>query len=481
MKNYIILLMMMLAVFLVACDQIPTQIIETEPTLPNETPFVDYTKFYNSFGFSSLIVTDRTSLLSEVEDVYNEVQFLDALLDSTIKVIRIHEDLSMGIHEVTLKLEALGKSLVTYKDVYREHNRQPLMHPTLIASGIGHIRIVQRNDLMIYSETGIKIKHASFLIDGSSNIVFRNLHMSELWEWDEWSNGKYDRNDWDYFTVQESKGIWFDHLTFDQAYDGIIDVKELSEHLTLSWSKLKFVQSDFIDEQMDYLEENIHDFTYYRSLRDQGISVDDIKQYASFQKKGFNLGNTTDGEGFEPITMTFHHLDLKNLMDRMPRLRKGDVHLYHVILDNEMIYDLQMKLNDQDISFVNQGIVTTEQGNVLMEHSIFRYVSMPIKNHQDSNPDVKYTGSYQVINSEQIHSQQTYFGSSDDKNTKWIHSGASEPIPFHFRNYEELPYQYTLEDVFFLTQTFSSYPTGAQHLSTFDWLKIDESLHVKGE
>src|SRR5690606_25129600 len=130
--------------------------------------------------------------------------------------------------------------------------------------------------------------------------------------------------------------------TFDNVYDGIIDVKEYSENLTLSWSKLNFVPNDFVNLQIDHLEENMNDRPYYKSLRDEGISVEDLKVFASFQKKGFNLGNTTDGTGFESITMTFHHLEVYNLMDRMPRLRKGDVHLYHIIVDNKMLYDLRL-------------------------------------------------------------------------------------------------------------------------------------------
>lgn len=484
MKKLFIILVTVLLFLMTACTEIPihtTDPIPKEPTEPNETPYQDVTKFYNSFGFSSLVLTDRSSIIEGFYDVIDEVEFLEALMNPEAKVIRILSDLSLGSLEVSEKLSEQGKELKDFSSVYRPHGRQALMHPTLIASGVGHVRIVDRKNLMIYSDSGFKIKHAAFMMDRSENIIIRNLHFSELWEWDEESRGQYKRNDWDYFTIEESKGIWFDHLTFDNVYDGIIDVKEKSSDITLSWSKLNFKPNDFVDAQIDDLELNMSNRPYYKELRDEGISVEDIKLFASFQKKGFNLGNTTDGSGFESITMTFHHLEVYNLMDRMPRLRKGDVHLYHVIVDNKMLYDLRLKLNSPNLSFVNQSIVSTEQGAILMEHSILKYVTTPIKNHQDSSPDPKYTGSYRVVNSQMILSNRQYFGSSDDRNSLWVHTG-SEPIrPFVWRNFEDIPYRYQLEDIYFLPEIFETYPTGAQYMENFNWLLIDETLHIKGD
>jgi pectate lyase len=484
MKKLIkLMILIMTSVFLVSCEPKQTidTVVPTEPVTeqPNETP-IDYTLFENSFGFSSLIITNRSTIDEGYVIANDEVDFINALLDSGTKIIEITNDLNMGSKEVAEKLALAGMNLEQVRSVYRPHSRQPIMHPILKESGVGVVRIVLRNDLMIFSKAGSTIKHTSFLIDGSANIVFRNLHFSELWEWDELDKGTYKRNDWDYFTVEKSNGIWFDHLTFDQAYDGIIDAKEESKHMTLSWSKLNFRENDFIRAQIDYLEENIEDYEFYKSLRDSNISKEDITTFASFQKKGFNLGNTTDGEGFETITMTFHHLEVFNLMDRMPRLRKGDVHLYHVIVDNEELYRLRLKINHPDLSFVNQGMVPTEDGVILMENSIYKYVTTPIRNHQDSNPDSKYTGKYMVINSELIMPTRTYFGSSFTQSSLWVHTNPNPSIPFEFRNYEEIPYQYYLEDIYYLPNTFTNYPTGHQIIADFNWLYINLNLHVKG-
>jgi len=481
MKKIWMMLVFGLFFTLAACtnERIPT----TDPItpLPNDELPVDYSRFHNPFGFSSLIITDRKIYKDHVTVVQNEIEFLDALMDTSVKVIQIESDLSLGSKEITNQLSEAGKSLSSYSNVYRAHSRQPLTHPTLLETGVGQVRLNDRSDLMIYSKTGVKIKHAAFQIERSTNVVIRNLHLSELWEWDEYSEGQYKRNDWDYFSLKDVNGIWFDHLTFDQVYDGIIDLREHSQNVTLSWSKLNFNPNAFIDTQINHLEGNRSSHPYYDSLRTEGISVEDLKLFSSFQKKGFNLGNTTDGDGFEDITMTFHHLEVFNLMDRMPRLRKGDVHLYHMILDNTLLYQTRLVLNSPNLSFVNQGLVSTEGGSILLEHSIYKYVTTPIKNHQDSDPDVKYTGSYEVKNSELITGNRTYFGSSTDRNSLWLHTGANIALPYQMRNHEVIPYAYALEDVYYLTETFTNFKTGATTIEDFDWLWIDTTLSNIGD
>jgi len=459
-------------------------IIPSEPTKPiTEQPneqTMNYTLFENSFGFSSSIITNRADLMNESYIVNTEIEFLDALMLQDVKIIEIANDLNLGSTEIENEIINQGKTISYYANVYKKHYRQPLLHPKLIETGVGVILIKQRENLMIYSKNGSSILHTGILIEDSSNIVFRNLRFAELWEWDEQDLGSYKRNDWDYFTIQKSIGIWFDHLTFEQAYDGIIDVKEYSSNLTLSWSKLDFTQNDFIQQQIDDLEFNQEDNPYYKSLRDSGITKEQIALLASFQKKGFNLGNTTDGVGFETITMTFHHLEVFNLMDRMPRIRQGDVHLYHVIVDNKDLYDLRLEILHTDLNLVNQGIVTTEGGAVLMENSIFRYVTTPIKNHQDSNPDVRYSGKYQVVNSELVSINRSYFGSSFDTFTLWIHTGPESALEFSFNHEFEIPYFYQLNDIYYLPETFINFPTGHQIINNFNWLYIDISLHNQG-
>lgn len=453
------------------------EILDDKPIVDQPRELIlDYTKFENPFGYASLGITDRLSISeSSIAVVQNELEFIEALNNQYIRIINIVSDLNLGFYYLQ---ETYGNAfLESNNDVIRKHSKSPLLHPELLEQGVSQIRVQNRSDLTLYSENGITISHATFSMRDCQNVMIRNIHFTGIWEWDELSEGGYKRNDWDYFTLQDVNGIWFDHLTFDQAYDGIIDLKENSQNVTLSWSTLLFKPNSFVVNQINYLEENIEDYDFYKSLRDSGMSIEDVIRYASYQKKGFNIGNTTDGEGFENITITFHHLNVFNLQDRMPRIRKGDAHLYHIIVDNTELYELRLKISQYGISMVNQGIVTTEDGSVLMEHSIFKFVDTPIKNHQDSNPDVKYSGKYKVINSELQRYGRTYFGSNDDKNSIWIQSNQHETIEFSFRNYETLPYNYSLMDVYFLKEFFETYPVGHQYIEDFNWLYINTNAY----
>lgn len=460
-------MLVFLLALLSACETVPEEEGEEYP---------DW--FYNPFGYASLAVSKRNGV--EAVRVADEIQFLDALSNPETQAIEIVSDLHLGSLELAAKLEAAGKELGDYRSVYRE-SAPPLAHPILQETGVGRVRIRDREGLVIYSKTGCAIKHAGFQIDGAKDVVIRNLRLAELWEWDDLGQGSYKRNDWDYFTIEHSEGIWLDHLTFEQAYDGIIDVKEGCSKLTLSFSKLDFRPNGFIETQIDHLEENREEFPYYDSLRKNGILKEEIIRMASCQKKGFNLGNTTDGMGFESITFTFHHLEVYNLQDRMPRIRKGDAHLYHVMVDNGYIRELNLLLNKKGVSLTNQGIVTTEDGAVLMENSIFIEVAAPVKTHQDGNSNPKYTGKFKVLRSAYIKNGKEHYGSSEGAVPVWTPANAHPLLPFAFRNHERPPYEYKLLDIAFLRDFFEKHPPGAQNLQDFDFLKIDNKLHERGE
>jgi pectate lyase len=439
------------------------------PVATSATQTIDYRAFEQPYGYAALGITDRSDAQTGYYQVETVLELLDAMLASDAQVIEINSDLDLGSVSVLTEVLLAGKTLDDYRSVYRPASRQALLHPILKETGVGVVRIIGKDGLTIFSPNGSKIKHATINIDDSNDIVIRNLHLTELWEWDEIDNLSYKRNDWDYILIEKSQNIWLDHLKFDQAYDGIIDVKENSANITLSWSELVFEVNDFIRVQIAYLEANREENPYYDSLRTAGIEVADIELLASFQKKGFNFGNTTDGEGFESITVTFHHLKVENLQDRFPRIRKGDVHLYAVSLDNHDLFAFSIRVNDPLISLVNQGIVTTEQGSVLMENSRFAYVQIPIKNHQDSNPDISYTGKYKVIDSELVTVSRTYFGSSEGNLVYWNHIGSPTKLEFSLRNHESIPYLYQLEDIYYLEETFASSSPGCQILEGFDW------------
>lgn len=460
----------------------------------------------NPNGFATLAVSNRINIPSEnIYEINDEVDFLDAMYQTENKenvIFKINKDLDMGYNVVLDKLKKANKSEALIKEYtdgsfYKENSNKPLMHPTLIESGVGQLIIQGRKGLMIYSETGNEIKHLTTSIKGnSSDIVIRNLKFSEIWEWDENDLGAYKLNDWDYFTVEKTDGIWFDHLTFKNSYDGIIDMKANATNVTMSWLNLDFTPDDFIKTQINYLEENREEkdeegnlkYPFYDVVR-KHLSVDEIITICGSQKKGFNLGNTTDGQGFETITVTMHHIYAKNLQDRFPRLRKGDVHFYNVVLDCTDLTEVREKIvklkagyvvtNEEILNVVNQGIVPTENGAVLMENSSFYDVAEPVKTHQDSIISRNYTGRYLIKNSKYVYNDIdgdddiSYVGSSTEKD-KWQKSNTnvSWDLDFYFRNYQELPYEYKMDNLEDFEDILKTNLLGAGTIEDFNWLDI---------
>ena len=114
------------------------------------------------------------------------------------------------------------------------------MHPVLRQTGVSLIDIQKKSGLTIFSANGATIRHGDFNVKASANIIIRNLKFDEMWEWDEASKGNYDENDWDFIDLGNGgtvTNIWIDHCTFTKAYDGIVDIKDGSYSITLSWCK----------------------------------------------------------------------------------------------------------------------------------------------------------------------------------------------------------------------------------------------------
>ncbi|MBR1540298.1 MAG: hypothetical protein IJ629_03900 [Clostridia bacterium] len=130
--------------------------------------------------------------------VENEEEFIRALENKKIQIIEIINDLDLGYN--TIKSLGISSPFIT------KHN-EALTHPVLIGTGVSKLNIDNRDGLIIYSSSGSKILHANIIISNSENIKFENIFFDELWEWDEETKAEYDRNDWDFFTIKNSKNI----------------------------------------------------------------------------------------------------------------------------------------------------------------------------------------------------------------------------------------------------------------------------------
>lgn len=402
------------------------------------------------------------------------------------RIIEIRADLNLGYNEVVAQYGVL-KNL--------DQHALPKMHPILKETGVSKIVIQDRDDpsgkygegLVIFSTSGHTIKHAAFQIKRSNNIVIRNLKFDELWEWDEATKGDYDSNDWDYFTIEVVNGIWFDHIELGKAYDGLIDFKAGSDtsqtviNATFSYLNLVFKPNDFIRAQFDYLEQNRSSYNYYNQMRNAGMTQDEIMELNSFQKKGFLLGGSSDRAG-NVFTLTIYNSYVKNLQDRFPRLRGGDVHIFNSVYDATDVYEMRNYVREtypalfaQSIynrQLTNQALVTTEQGAILMEHSIIKGVTQVIKSNQVNTGHPTMTGKYLVLDSLFILDDYVFFGSSEDIDTPFVRANSEPILPFSWSTISDLTYAgYQLVSVNQLESYLNQAYVGVTD-QPFDWLNL---------
>jgi pectate lyase len=322
-----------------------------------------------------------------------------------VRVIEIMNDLNMGWNEVGTLLQADG--------ILRQ-NIVAKKHPALIASGVSLLDIQNFNGLTIFSRNGATIRHAEFNIKNGTNLILRNLRFDELWEWDEATRGAYDSNDWDFVTIGDgggvTSGIWVDHCTFTKAYDGVLDIKRGASAITVSWSEVvppPTGPGSFVQQQFDDLEANRTTNTMYNVLRNGGFSPQQIVDVALPQKKGHLIGSN-NLEGLTSYTITLHHNYYKDLQDRMPRLRGGDVHGYNLYVDSsnarivKAMRDALVAGNPTlasqlastySFGITSNGSISTEGGAVQIESSVFFGVLTPFRNNQTDVTNPVYTGA----------------------------------------------------------------------------------------
>ena len=270
-------------------------------------------------------------------------------------VLELTSDIALGTNEV--------EGFNNYKAFIAAHKLAPLTHPTLIQTGVSMLKLQDMSDLTIYSKNGAKITHTCIDITGSSNIIIRNIEFDEIWEWDDETEGAYDRNDWDYMTIEKgSSNIWIDHCTFYKAYDGVIDVKTPadSSNVTISWCEFLPASEDsvFFDTMMNAMKENPDNYPYYKHLLEAGMTDQQIYNYAYGQKKTHLLGQSDTDTSAKNITVTLANNYYKDSMDRMPRLRFGTAHVYNCIMDAQDLRNMRLDIQNTVGSAFSQKIVS---------------------------------------------------------------------------------------------------------------------------
>lgn len=417
-------------------------------------------QIYNLQGFAQ--AATGGGQLPETDPNYRKVytanDLVAALGSKTVKVIEIMNDLDLGYNEVpaSARTGALRAAAA------------PLLHPVLIASGVSTIDIQDKTNLTIFSANGATIRHAEFNIKRANNLLIRNLKFDELWEWDESSKGKFDKQDWDFITVDmTSDNVWIDHCTFTKGYDGVVDVKGGSKNVTISWSS--FVGDDggpnsFVRKQIEALEANRSAHAMYNFLRTNGFSVDDIVAVSRSQKKGHLVGANEFDASNSNHRLTLHHNYYLNMQDRLPRMRAGNAHVFNVYVNNAEALAAQDLRNavvnamtatnrarltggsaTYSFDVTLNGSISTEGGAVLLEKSQFVDVLSPLRNNQVSASEPEYTGKVLALDTLYGLRGVTFRGDSTTPGSPLAPVPAPE-IAFSWNGFATLPYAYAAHD-----------------------------------
>jgi pectate lyase len=430
--------------------------------------------------------------------VYTATDLANAINSKTVKIIEIMTNLNLGYNEI----EASAKA---GSEPFRAHN-PPKLHPVLLQTGVSLIDIQKKNGLTIFSANGATIKHAEFNIKSSANVIVRNLKFDEMWEWDEQSKGDYDENDWDFMDLGNSgtvTNIWVDHCTFTKAYDGIIDIKDGSYNITISWCKYTGDDgatnpNSWVWQQINSLESNKTSYAFYNFLRSNGFSTTDIVTIIQGHDKTHLIG-ANDGVSNPknaPINaqhaITLHHEWFINPWDRLPRLRGGDVHDYNIYVDDTlglaakrlrdaraaaMSSSNQSKLNNTYSfnPFLN-GSISTEGGAMLVEKSVYIDCVTPLRNNQTDPSNPAYTGKILGLDTIYQMDSTVVRGNSTDPGNP-LGPLQAPVIPFSWNTNAgapngQLPYTYTMDDPAQLQAIITS-PTAGAGAGVLTWAKTN--------
>ncbi|MEK4064809.1 pectate lyase [Paenibacillus borealis] len=430
--------------------------VPTAAVTPTPTPSAPADAFsaYNLTGFSignsggGIVNESNTALYKKV---YTATDLAAALKKgSGVKVIEIMNDLNLGWNEIPSAAQT---------SPFAAHN-SPLTHPVLLQTGVSKVTLDGFDGLTIFSANGAKIKHAAFTIKRSSNLIIRNLEFDELWEWDEASKGDFDKNDWDYITLEEDTNVWIDHCTFNKSYDGLVDSKKGTSGVTISWSTFKGddrSSNSWVTRQINALEANSSAYPMYAYLRSSaiGLSKEDIIAVASSQKKGHLVGATSFDSGNSNLSITLHHNYYLDIQDRLPRLRGGNAHVYNILADNSAAWAAKSRITTAmetaiagkgyHFGVTSNGSISTEGGAVLVEKSNFVDILYPLRNNQTDPADSSYTGKIKALDTMYSLNGVSFRGNSDTSGSPLAPVPAAI-IPFSWSGISALPYSYPVDD-----------------------------------
>ncbi len=383
---------------------------------------------------------------------YSTVTYTQTLNNApSIKVIEIANDMDLGYNLISSVSQGLASSwdnknrLAGKTDIYADSDMQ--------TAGISKININKYNDLIIYSKNGSKLTHCGFNVSACKDVKFDNIEMDEMWMWEDSNStsptqtiGDYDAFGWAYFKIGFSENITITHCTFGKSFDGQIDYSNPfyqsmgtysnapyegtgNNGLTVSFCDFKAGSDNedgYLYRMMDKIENEYQVYAanktgysytnkscrYYFTLRDQGLTFDDILYGIAIpQKKAFLWGDSGDSYLYNKyLNATLCNCTIKNIEDRLPKVRGGMAYVYNVLVDNTEYLKYVPKLKSVSLgnskyklAGVSQGILAGLDASIYLESVEYRGISSYLKNN-DSLPssDKRYptvNGGYMIKNS----------------------------------------------------------------------------------
>lgn len=398
--------------------------------------------------------------------------------EGSVHAIEIANDLNLGYNVLSAAAKSSGVADDFSKKTMSNHVND-YNSAMVTENGISQIKIENTSDLLIYSKNGAKLTHCGFKLTSDNNVVFRNLVMDEIWQWEDGPKtspstvGDYDFHGWAYFKIAFCGYIWIDHCTFGKSYDGQIDVSN-PEYTANAGT------------------EYVSKHAYYDKLRDSGITFGQILYGLALpQKKGFLCGDSGDEYAYNlKLQISFANCTFTNLEDRIPKLRGGNAYMYNCIVDNSQYYSYRAELRAKDAAslvkevngkwkcaLVSQGIVCGNGGSVKAENCIYRGIEYLLKNN-DTNSADRVKGGYTLVNCsyQKGASDAVYTGSSSDAGNKFTNDTPAKLSPENFSWHTvngEQPFTPSVTPLDGLKEFLgnSDYGSGAHAVTALNFLK----------
>jgi hypothetical protein len=103
---------------------------------------------------------------------------------------------------------------------------------TITISPFGKEVKVTSNKTIVGVGSNAMIREGGFILDPANNVIIRNLTIRDSYVADD-PEGK--DQDYDGIQVDNSHHIWLDHCHFTHMGDGLVDLRETTDYVTVSW------------------------------------------------------------------------------------------------------------------------------------------------------------------------------------------------------------------------------------------------------